>query len=168
MSLAGQNPQPGRYTIIPRTLSFLLSGGDVLLIRLPEDGSAWSGCLNGVGGHIEQGEDPLSAARREIVEETGISPLGLTLSGVVIVDIGSKTGVGLYVFIGKAPDGAEIRAGQEGTPEWISLKALEQHDVVEDLPALIPRALTSYKENMPFSAVYTYDQEGNLSIHFAP
>jgi 8-oxo-dGTP diphosphatase len=168
MSLAGQNPQPGRYTIIPRTLSFLFSGEDVLLIRLPEDGSAWGGHLNGVGGHIEQGEDPLSAARREIVEETGISPRDLTFSGIVIIDIGSKPGIGLYVFIGHSPEGAQPITGIEGIPEWIALETLEQQDVVEDLPTLIQRALKSHKEHIPFSAVYTYDQDGNLSMRFSP
>ena len=68
MTLAGQRVSKDRYTIIPRTLSFLVHEETVLLIRIREDRGAWGGKYNGVGGHIEPGEDPLSAARRELVE----------------------------------------------------------------------------------------------------
>jgi len=165
MSLAGQRTQLHRYTLIPRTLSFLLRDDKVLLLRLSEGRGAWSGHFNGVGGHIEQGEDPLSAARREIREETGLTPERLVLSGVVIVDTGERPGIGLYVFVGESKND-ELQSSPEGSPTWISLNDMNEVLLVEDLPILLPRAITSYGGSAPFSAVYTYNHAGELTIKF--
>ncbi|UCF62424.1 MAG: NUDIX domain-containing protein [Anaerolineaceae bacterium] len=166
MSLAGQRIQPGRYSLIPRTLSFLLRDQDVLLLRLPEDRGAWGGLYNGIGGHIDQGEDPLSAARREILEETGIIPERLRLCGVVNVDTGEQVGIGLYIYVGEVTS-AEIRSSHEGEPSWIPLEEINQTPVVEDIPLLLPKALDAFRCLIPFSAVYSYSSEGKLSIKFA-
>lgn len=165
MSLAGQRAQLHRYTLIPRTLSFLLRDDKVLLLRLPEGHGAWSGHFNGVGGHIEQGEDPLSSARREIWEETGLTPERLLLSGVVIVDTGERPGIGLYVFVGEAKS-EDLQPGPEGSPMWIAQCDLEKLPMIEDLPLLLPRAIASYGGSAPFSAVYTYNHAGELTIRF--
>lgn len=166
MSIEGQHPQSHRYTIIPRTLCFLLKRDEVLLIRLPEDQSPWSGLYNGVGGHVEQGEDPLSAARREISEETGLSPNELRLCGVISIDTGDRPGIGLYVYVGQVIEG-EIKASHEGILTWMSLNSLDNQLLVNDVPLLLPRAITSYRSKTPFSAVYTYDTNGELQIRFA-
>ncbi len=79
MSLAGQRLQPERYALIPRTLTFLFNKDEILLIKVPENRGAWTGLFNGVGGHIERGEEPHSAALREIFEETRLSPASLSL-----------------------------------------------------------------------------------------
>ncbi|HEY71321.1 MAG TPA: NUDIX domain-containing protein [Anaerolineae bacterium] len=166
MSLAGQRLQPNRYSLIPRTLTFLTRQDQVLLLRLSPDRGEWAGLLNGVGGHVEPGEDPLQSARREIEEETGLSPSDLRLAGVVIIDTGSSPGIGLYVFVGKAEEG-KPRVGSEGTPEWISLNTLDDASLVEDLPILLPKALASYEKPIPFSARYEYDEAGALRIRFS-
>ncbi len=37
----------------------------------------------GIGGKLEQGESPHDAARREILEETGVTPLNLHYRGII-------------------------------------------------------------------------------------
>lgn len=166
MSITGQRLQWQRYTLVPRTLSFLIRGDEVLLLRLSEGRGAWSDHFNGVGGHIEQGEDPLSAARREIREETGLTPECLILSGVVIVDTGERPGIGLYVFVGETKR-EELQSSPEGSPTWISLNDMNEVLLVEDLPILLPKAISSYRGSAPFSAIYTYNHAGELTIKFA-
>ena len=165
MSLAGQRLQPDRYTIVPRTLTFLRRQDQVLLMRLGSNRGAWAGLLNGVGGHVEPGEDPLRSARREIEEETRLSANDLRLVGVVIIDTGSSPGIGLFVFVGKVEHG-EPQAGTEGTPEWIPIDEIEETSLVEDLPVLLPKALASYQGAPSFSARYEYDETGQLHIRF--
>ncbi|NIS81517.1 MAG: NUDIX domain-containing protein [Anaerolineales bacterium] len=167
MTLQGQRVQASRYTLIPRTLSFLVRQDSVLLIQIPEDRGAWSGRLNGIGGHIEQGEDPLSSALREIREETGLEPVDLKLCGVVIVDTGTKPGIGLYVFVGGAGDN-KPQASLEGSPTWIPQSKLESYQLVEDIPILLPRALQSYDTGVPFSAFYQYDENDQLVVKLLP
>jgi 8-oxo-dGTP diphosphatase len=121
--------------------------------------------LNGMGGHIEQGEAPLESALREVNEETGLAPADLRLCGVVVVDVGSDPGIGLYVFVGEAP-AREVTGNAEGEPVWVKMKQLSDLALVEDLPALLPRAIASYRGAPPFSAVYTYDASGRLKVRF--
>jgi 8-oxo-dGTP diphosphatase len=164
MSLAGQRLQANRYSVVPRTLSFLLRGELMLLLRLPPSRGAWAGKLNGMGGHIEQGEEPRTSALREVAEETSLSPgQSFRLCGVVLIDTGHDTGVGLYVFVGEAPAG-EPRMGNEGTPVWVPLRDLSREDLVEDLPTLLPLALRAYRGRAPFTAAYRYDRGGALQI----
>jgi 8-oxo-dGTP diphosphatase len=165
MSLAGQRLQPERYSVIPRTLTFLTRPGEVLLMRVPPGRGAWAGRFNGVGGHLEQGEDPLSSAAREIAEETGLTAEALQLAGVVVIDTGGTPGIGLYVFRGTCPPGTPT-PGKEGTAEWVETSRLEDLPLVEDLPALLPRVLEA-EGRPPFSASYTYAQDGRLTIRFA-
>ena len=165
MSLPGQRVQPQRYTVLPRTLTFLTRPGQVLLMCIPPGRGAWAGLYNGLGGHIEQGEDPLTSARREVSEETGLSPEHLRLSGVVLVDTGSKPGIGLYVYTGELPDGI-VRSGPEGSAEWVNTADLDHLPLVEDLPVLLDRILSLKPDTAPFSAVYSYDAQGRLGIHF--
>jgi 8-oxo-dGTP diphosphatase len=164
MSLAGQRLHPDRYSVVPRTLSFLLRGEQVLLLQQPPNRGTWAGKLNGVGGHIERGEGPRASALREIAEETGLTPgRSFRLCGVVLIDTQQNPGIALYVFVGEALEG-EARPSTEGTPVWVALHALDEQDVVEDLPTILPLALDAYRGQAPFTAAYTYDQDGSLQI----
>ncbi len=167
MTLDGQRVQPGRYTVVPRTLSFLIQDDRILLLRIREGRNAWSGLLNGVGGHIEQGESPGEAARREILEETGLVADQLQLCGVVLVDVGSKPGIALTIFVGGASEG-KLTASAEGVPEWIPLSQLKEQALVQDLHELIPRALDCHARKTTFTALTMFDQDGSPRIRFSP
>jgi 8-oxo-dGTP diphosphatase len=166
MVLGGQRVQPERYTVIPRTLSFLFSGDKILLIRLGGNRGAWSGKYNGVGGHIEAGEDPLNSAIREIREETGLKPLNLALTGIVQVDTGSVPGISLFVFTGDAPE-LPPASGDEGIAQWVEISELDSLPLVEDLVELIPAAIASRASGLPFSATTSFDVDGKPIINFA-
>ena len=165
MSLAGQRLQPDRYAIIPRTLTFLIRPGEVLLMRVPPGRGAWAGHYNGLGGHLERGEDPLGSALREIREETGLVVPSLRLCGVAVIDTQRVPGLGLYVFHGAAPPG-EPSPTPEGTAEWVEVSRLGELPLVEDLPALLPRVLEA-EDRPPFCAAYSYAEDGRLTIRFA-
>ena len=166
MSLDGQRPDPGRYAVIPRTISFIVRQSEILLIKLPKDHPGWAGRYNGVGGHVEIGEDPLSAARREVLEETGLTVSGQNLVGVVTVDTGHSPGIGLFVFVGEAIE-ADLEASSEGIPAWLPLDGLAGFQLVDDLEFLIPQALEAHSESTVFFAVYTYNSQGELQIALA-
>ncbi|MFB6110695.1 MAG: NUDIX domain-containing protein [Halodesulfurarchaeum sp.] len=59
--------------------AFLTDRGEVLLLRRSEEVGTYSGRWGGVSGYIEPGETPMQAARREITEETGLSPEAVSL-----------------------------------------------------------------------------------------
>jgi 8-oxo-dGTP diphosphatase len=164
MPASDQGTPSGRYTLVPRVLIFVTHGESVLLIRGAAHKRLWANLYNGVGGHVEQSEDVLGAARRELFEETGLEA-ELWLCGVITIDTGQKPGVGLYVFRGERPVG-ELRASHEGTPEWMPKSKLGDLPLVEDLHLLLPRLLAMQPGEPPFSAHTWYDAQGRLQMRF--
>jgi 8-oxo-dGTP diphosphatase len=163
--LEGQRLQPERYAVIPRTLTFLTREGQVLLVRVPEGRGAWAGRYNGLGGHIERGEDALTSARREVEEESGLQLDRLDFVGVVLIDTAKPSGIGLLVFSADAPPGP-IRSGAEGDLAWIDLARLDGVPLVEDLPVLLPRVLQARATKRPFFGSYRFDAAGRVHMEF--
>lgn len=166
MSLDGQRLDPSRYAVIPRTISFIVRQNEVLLLKLPSDRAGWSGQYNGIGGHVERGEDPSTAARREVFEETGLKLLTQQLCGIVTIDTGNTPGIGLFVFTGQLIEG-DLEASPEGMPTWLPLDGLAEFDLVDDLDFLLPEALKAHYDGAVFFATYAYDSKGELLISLA-
>lgn len=163
MPQSDQGVTQTRYTIIPRTAIFLRRGDLYLLLKGAPTKRLWANKYNGLGGHIERGEDALSAAKRELVEETGLVA-DLWLCGTLIVDAG-EMGIGLYIFSGECSEGAPIPS-DEGIAEWVEYQAIRQLPVVEDLPALLGKIHAMKRGDAPFSARSFYGEDGKLNVVF--
>lgn len=163
MPASDQGASLPRYTLIPRTLIFVMRGERVLLLKGAANKRLWANLYNGVGGHIERGEDVMSAAHRELSEETGLRA-NLRLCGVITVDV-EPNGIGIFVLKGESPTG-ELISSPEGQLEWVSYNELDSLPLVEDLPILLPKVLKHHPGDEPFSAYYVYDQQENLQISF--
>ena len=165
----GVEASVGRYTVIPRVLIFVLNGGDVLLLKGAPDKRIWAERYNGVGGHVEPGEDVYAAALRETREETGLEVHGLRFEGLVNIDTGAPTGIMLAVFSARSAVRATVPSS-EGTLEWVPLDRLDELDLVQDVPLLLSRIVDRAAGAPPFFARYWYDGEGaagRLQIDFA-
>ena len=152
-----------RYMLIPRTIIFLRRGDLYLLIKGAPTKRLWAGKYNGVGGHVERGEDILSSAKRELEEETGLAAI-LWLCGTVIIDTG-EIGICLYVFSGENFEG-ELKPSEEGAVEWVKYEAIKDLPVVEDLPILLSKVHGMQRGDAPFSARSFYDNDNKLRVEF--
>ena len=135
------------------TLAFLTCGDDLLLMRHPDDGDRFRGRWNGIGGHVEPGEDIRAAARRELREEAGFDPPDLRLRCVI-----HETGLlgrdhVVFVFVGACAP-RELHSPEGRELAWQPVRGLSGLPLVDDLAVLLPRVLAA---NEPFFVTETYD-----------
>jgi len=161
----GVSKSNDRYHLVPRVLCFVTLGDEVLLLRGAPTKKIWPGKYNGLGGHVERGESVHAAAAREIREEAGIQVNDLRLRGVITIETGEPAGIGLFVFTAAAR-GRAITPSAEGDLEWVPFHKIAERDLVEDLPALLPRVLQMKADDACFSGTYTYNANGKVVTAF--
>ena len=165
MPQSDQGVTRNRYTVIPRTAIFLRRGDSYLLLKGAPTKRLWANQYNGLGGHVERGEDVLTSAKRELLEETGLIA-NLWLCGTVIVDAGdAQAGISLYIFSGEYLEG-ELKPSEEGLAEWIPFEKIGELPVVEDLPVLLAKIHGMKRGDPPFSARSYYDENQKLIVKF--
>ena len=113
-----------RHRPIVGTLGFILSPDRerVLMVhRTYRESDENLGKWNGVGGHLERGEDVASCMEREIREETGLEVVSMTLRGTICwSDFGPNKDEWLgFVFLVDAFRGEPFADNEEGTLSWV-------------------------------------------------
>ncbi|MGQ9708889.1 MAG: NUDIX hydrolase [Anaerolineae bacterium] len=150
--------------VIPRVLCFITHGDDVLLLHGAPNKRLWANRYNGIGGHLEPGEDVYSAARREIREEAGIPITELRLRGIIhVAPEGDEPGVLLFVFTARALS-RDVQASAEGQPVWVARDQIGALDVVEDVPVVLKWALNMKPDDPIFAARSYRDERGNIRL----
>ncbi|MGQ9802239.1 MAG: NUDIX hydrolase [Anaerolineae bacterium] len=150
--------------VIPRVLCFITHGDDVLLLHGAPNKRLWANRYNGIGGHLEPGEDVYAAARREIREEAGIPITELRLRGIIhVAPEGDEPGVLLFVFTARALS-RDVQASAEGQPVWVARDQIGALDVVEDVPVVLKWALNMKPDDPIFAARSYRDERGNIRL----
>lgn len=153
-----------KYALVPRTLVFINKGEKILMLKKQIKESFGYGKINGVGGHIEKGEEPYEAAIREVREETAMTVRNMDMVTIVFIDIKDIPGILLFVFRADHEAG-ELIESTEGELLWMSRSEISTNDLVlGDIPYLIEICDNYEHGKMPQILKYIYDENDNLRI----
>lgn len=165
MGAAEQGAGGSRWEVSPRTLIFVTHGDDVLLMKRGPHKRIFPNKYNGLGGHVERGEDVYSAAARETEEESGLKVRDLKLRGVHHIDAGADSGIMVFVFTARC-DSRVVIDCDEGTLEWVDRTRIAGLDLVDDLPEILPRVLAMPDDAPPYFAHVSYDASDTILIRY--
>lgn len=113
---------------------YIVHDGKVLLQQRSLKSKRFPGYWAGPGGHVDEGEDALTAAIREVKEETAVTirDKDITLKVVAIhhhVDL--EIVLLCFIFLASIPSDQEIvSALEEGYSEWVPLKDINKLDKI--------------------------------------
>ncbi|MDQ0223385.1 NUDIX hydrolase [Streptococcus moroccensis] len=137
------------------TICYVDNGESLLLLhRNKKPNDVHEGKWIGVGGKFEAGESPEECAKREILEETGLTARTMNLCGVITFpEFTPDNDWYTYVFRVTAFDGDFLEDCPEGELEWVPYGQVLQKPTWEGDRTF----LTWILENRPFfSAKFSY------------
>jgi 8-oxo-dGTP pyrophosphatase MutT (NUDIX family) len=120
------------------TLTFVISGEQVLLGQKQRGFGV--GLFNGYGGKVEAGETIVAAARRELLEESGLTARTLTPAGELTFTY-EDTGEVMVVYVFVATVVGEPVVTEEMVPKWFPLTELPYEAMWSDDPYWLPQVL---------------------------
>jgi 8-oxo-dGTP diphosphatase len=132
--------------------------------KSPED--AHLGKYLSLGGHVEPHEDVLSCARREVFEESGLTPTDPTLRGTLL-----WTGFGAsrrdylcFIFRADAFSGTPHDANDGGALEWVPITELASRPMWDSDHLWLSMVFDGVAK--PFYGVMPYDGHEMLGWSF--
>ena len=112
---------------------YVVRGGKVLMHKRSEDKKKFPGFWIGPGGHIDEGEDALTAAIREVEEETGvvIQESDVKLKVLAFHHHLDREEVWMeYLFRASIDVDQPVVSNHEGESEWVEIERLMKMDKV--------------------------------------
>ncbi len=122
--------------------AFLRNGEDILILKRSPEVRSFPGHWAGVSGYLEDDEDPLSRARLEIEEETGITEADLVRIGGVVFARGRQGPIwAVHPFLFDV-DRREVSLDWEHAEHrWIRPEELEEFETVPKLTEALENVL---------------------------
>jgi 8-oxo-dGTP diphosphatase len=137
------------------TLLFVIRDGEILLIRKRRGLGA--GKINGPGGKLEPGESARAAAIREVQEEVGVTPVGVSQRGELSFQFVDGYGIHVTVFSASDCTGKAVTT-DEAVPLWTPVSQIPYHEMWVDDEIWLPWLL----EGERFSGRFIFDGDAML------
>lgn len=137
-------------------LCYIRDNGRVLL-QHKAPGRFGGGLWNAPGGKMADGESPEQAARREVLEETGLTVDGLIDHGTITFYVDGTEGPDIIVrvFAARSFDG-RLQANDEGPLEWVPEESLPYEQMWEDDRLWVPHILAGRRVRGSFRFTENY------------
>lgn len=149
-----------RHIVVPRVLCFIFNKDSVLMLKASKE-KDWYGYYEPPGGHIEKGEDVISAAEKEIYEETGLRVSNTKLAG--IIHVSGFFGKEIMLFVTKSfTNKAILSSSHEGEAVWIKLSMINKISLIEDTKPMLEKIMTMKKGEI-FVGTSEFDGKDKLN-----
>lgn len=132
------------------TLLFVIEDGRILLIHKKR--GLGRGKVNGPGGKLKPGEEPMEGAIREVQEELEVTPTGVRPAGELSFQFADGYSIHVYVFTADGCVGAPAET-DEAIPLWVPVGEIPYDRMWEDDRLWIPLML----EGRPFKGRFLFD-----------
>ena len=151
------------------TLAYILSKdrAKVLMVhRTYRETDENLGKYNGVGGHLERGEDIATCMKREIKEETGLDVVSMALRGTIAwADFGPNKEDWLgFIFVVDGWEGKPFADNEEGTLSWEDVASLDRLPMWKGDRLFLPLVFDG--DSRPFHGYMRYDGEEPVEWSF--
>ncbi len=162
------NTSPDIHELVIIASVFVLKGDKILMIRRSDKKTYLPNYVQPVGGKVDLNEDPLTAAHRELMEETQIKVTSLRLKAVV-TEIKSKkddkyrTNWQIFHFSGRyeGEEGIPLGKTEEGELLWLTLDEIKKEKIADSIRFIIDSIVK--EDSKVVFAKYTYDAKNQIT-----
>lgn len=130
------------YKVAPLTMIFLVDGDKVLTLKRNDNKKIYPGKISGFGGKVEPGEDMEVSARREFLEEAGLTVEKMDFRGTFIRILDSGYINEMYIYVASGFSGQPLEVSDEGTVEWRTIgDFVNNPDTVDHIPRYLEQVI---------------------------
>ncbi len=109
----------------------IVEGDEVLLSKRGRD--PYIGSLDIIGGFLEYGESPEDGAKREVLEETGLTVELVSMLGIYMGEYGEGGPKTLNIhYIGRSVGGTMLAADDAASLHWVKIASLDPKNIFKD------------------------------------
>ncbi|MFA6919009.1 MAG: NUDIX domain-containing protein [Patescibacteria group bacterium] len=145
------------YKVSPLTLTFLIKGDEILTLKRSSNKKIYPNKISGFGGKVEPGEDLLASAKREFLEETGLTLKEISLRGMFMRMMDTGYLNQMYLFVANEFEGEPKEISDEGEIQWLKIENFLNHpDIVDHVPLYL-RQIIEGKDF--YCGMGTYNQD---------
>jgi 8-oxo-dGTP diphosphatase len=133
------NNDPDIHNLVICANVFIRRGNKFLVLQRSPQKRWAAGVVHPVGGKVDLGEDPITAAQREAREEAGVAVKNLSLMAVILEIDPVKTEPGnwmIFHFVGDY-DSGEVTQTEEGELLWLTQDEIKQARLFPSVQAVI-------------------------------
>lgn len=158
------NSEPDIHNLVICANIFIRKGDKFLVLRRSQQKRWAAGVVHPVGGKVDLGEDPITAARRESREETGIAVKNLSLLAVILEIDPVKAEPGnwmIFHFVGEY-DSGELAQTAEGELVWLTEAQIKKAKLFPSVKAVIDHMFDT--STGPVFARFEYKTDSEIDM----
>lgn len=143
---------------------FVKKDDKYLVLRRSVQKEVLPGLIHPIGGKIDENEEPLLAAQRELFEESGVTVTNIKLEAVVTEVLAEddpkyKNNWLIFHFSGDYESG-EVTESDEGELIWMEKEELLAATMFPSIQTILPHILNP--QDGPVFARFEYDEDRNI------